>query len=61
MFFLPTFAKAAHYYMLYFKHLDKGLHTSIWKAPMFLAEQENPGETAEEIREGEKEDHLTCT
>ena len=30
---------------------------------MFLAEQENPGETAEEIGEGEKEakNHLTCT
>jgi hypothetical protein len=45
----------------YISNSLKGLHTNIWKAPMFLAEQENPGKTAEEIREGEKGCHLTCT
>ena len=28
--------------MLYFKRLNKGLHTIIWKAPIFLAERESP-------------------
>ena len=45
-------------YMLYFKLPKKGVYiTDIRKAPIFLAERENPEKTAEGEKEESKEIH----